>query len=815
MSWLTDLRYSVRQYGRTPAATALIVVTLALGIGANATMTSALERLLLRGPEQVAKPDRLVRLLRAAPNAAGVDEVSARLNFAALQDFVAGSSTLESVAGYTSNELSFGVGERATRIRATMVTSAYFVALGAVPHLGRLLLPSDNPDAAYAVLGYEFWSSELGSDTGAIGRTVRIGSLDYVIVGVTAPAFRGIEQLPTQVWLPVTVAAERDLGLPISLDDRGSAWLALVGRMRDGVARADVEAQATAIWRDRHRLEGGRDAPRIVAASVILGLGPDRPREARLALWLGGVSLLVLLIACANVASLLLARSLSRQREIAVRLALGASRSRLARQMMTDGAVLALTGGVAALLVALVGSRIIGSALFPHQPWESMLGGRILLVTIVISLVAAVLVSLAPLWRATRPDLERALRSGDSIAGGRSGRTLLWLLGSQAALCMTLLVFAGLFAQSLRRVQALDLGMDADRALMARVELSGSLPRPALAAAWDEMRQRVRSLKGVSRVALTAHDPFAYGRAVPAHTPERSEEELWHREDVKNVPMEVIVDSGFFRALGTTSLRGRDFDSRDRLGSERVAILNEPLARILWPSGEPLGQCLLLSFNGGDCIKVVGVVGGFLRRSILHRDELAVYLPMAQSRGSLRPSGMVVQASDDASVVARRVRESLQQVSDDMPAVSVLPMRDVLRAQLRPWEVAASLLTTFGAVALLIALVGLYAVVNFSVAKAAREIAIRVALGGGAIHVLRVVSGRALVVVAGGMLIGVLVTFAVRHRVGALLFQTSPSDPLIIASVGLVLVVVSLAATSVPALRTLKSNPATALRSDQ
>ncbi|MGH7662725.1 MAG: FtsX-like permease family protein [Gemmatimonadaceae bacterium] len=375
-----------------------------------------------------------------------------------------------------------------------------------------------------------------------------------------------------------------------------------------------------------------------------------------------------------------------------------------------------------------------------------------------------------------------------------------------------LLICAGLFAQSLRRVEALDLGLDVDRTLIAKIDLGGTtLPREEVKSVYKAMLERVLALDGVAHAALAEHDPYRFGRAVGAHTPTRSPESLWH-DEVLHVPMEAAVDSGFFRAIGATSLRGRDFQGTDRRGAPRVAIINEPLAKLLWPGAEPLGQCMLITWEGGDCVTVVGVLTGFWKWSILERDNLVVYVPMAQSDRFVRVGSMFIAARGDVEVVARDVRQAIQGVRPDLPAISVVPMREVLAPQLGPWQLAATMFMIFGGIALVIAAIGLYGVVAFAVAQRAPEIAIRIALGARAGHVLRVVARDGLSAVAAGLAVGGLVALGARRWLGPLLFQTSPSDPWIIAGVGMLLLAVATAASLIPTVQAVRRNPATVLR---
>ena len=485
-------------------------------------------------------------------------------------------AAFETTAAYSRMSVSFGEGPDAVRIRASLVSPSFFRVFGVTPTVGRLFTPADGSpsvDVPVAVLGHAFWQLHFARDRGVVGRSVRIGTLTYTVVGVTPSGFKGVESQEPEVWLPMTVDAARVVTFPLSLTDRGSTWLSIV----------------------------------------------------------------------------------IRRREIAVRLALGARRERLVRQMLAEGLLLAGLGAAAAIYLALLGGRLLGRLMLADTTEGGFVDIRLFAFTAVVALGTGVLISLAPLMQSASPNLSDALRAGLAAGGGRTSRARAALLVVQAALCMLLLVGAGLFAQSLRRVEGLDL------------------------AEWD---------------------PYTSSRAVAPHTPTRSEQQLWGSW-FPEATMESAVGIGFFRTVGAT-LKGRDFEATDRRGAPRVAIVNEPLARLLWPGEDPLGRCMLLSSKGGECVTVVGVLGGFWYRSILERELWHVYVPMAQSTFGLgRPEYMFIAVRSDRVAVMGAVRHALQSVRPDMPAVSVTRMRDVVDPEIRPWRLAATLFSMFAGVALL------------------------------------------------------------------------------------------------------------------
>lgn len=829
--WLRDARQDVpqaiRQLCRTPGVTSLIVLTLAIGIGANVTMAGLIDRLLLRPPAHVQDADRVARLLFVGPGYRGGTRVGTKWSYPAMLDLAREVPALEQVAAYTSARLVLGSGPDARDVRASIVSPSFFPLLGVRPLLGRLFSSADGYPAGesaggppLAVISYGFWQRQFAGDSGVIGQDVHIGALPYTIVGVTPRGFQGVDVEPPDVWLPISVTGEADL-TAIWRSGRATVWLAVVARLEPGASRTVAAQQATAVWRHFNAPPGTLAArTRVIAASVIPGRGPDAPREVKVALWLGGVSALVLLIACANVANLLLARAFTRRREIAVRIALGAQRGRLARQMLTEAGLLTLISAAAAVLLAVIGGHVLQRLFVSDLSGAGVvLDTRLLTFAAAIALGTAVLISLAPLLQSTRPNLTDALRTGAAAGGGRTSRVRTILLGAQGAVCMLLLVVAGLFAQSLQRVQALDLGVDVDRTLLIYLTVDRlSLPKEEIAQLYDRMRERVSAIPGVRGVALASWNPFAGGHAVGPHTQEHGDSYYWPPGFVMDAPIGTAVDSGFFRTIGASSLRGRDFTSADVIGAPKVAIINEPMAEFLWPGDDALGRCVYLPYYDGevvDCTTVVGVLPGFFKRSILNRDAMAVYVPLAQHTMKVdRPGSMVVGVSGNPAALLPAVRHAIESVRPDMPAVRIIPMRDVVDPEYRPWRLAASMFSIFGGVALVIAIVGVYAVVSFTAAQRSAEVAVRIALGARARSVFAAVAGDGLRTIAVGLAIGMMAALAIRRWIGPLLFRTSPSDPGIIAGVALLLLAVALVAMLVPTVRALRRDPATVLRAD-
>jgi predicted permease len=818
-----DLRFAWRQLRRAHGFTTLAVATLAIGIGVNAIMAGALDRLLLRPPRGVGNPGDVVRLVLAYRSASGsTNYTGGTFNYPTFLGLERDVPAFADVAAYTAADLPFGTGRDAVPARTWLVSSTFFSTLGISPAAGRTFATADGfpkGDASggspVAVLGYEFWQRQFGGRRSVIGTNERIGHRDYTIIGVAPPGLWLTEPLAPDVIVPITVAGEADAPA-LWFGGLGSTWLTLVGRLRPGATREVASRQATLVLRDGNMGPVGDSTASMVAASIIPGRGPDAPRDARIALWLGGVSIIVLLIACVNVANLLLSRAFIRRREVAIRVALGAGRWRLTRQLIAEGLLLSALGAAAALVLCMLGGRLLQGELATGESNASVVDLRLLGFVACIALGVAIVVSLAPLLYGFHADVSDRARLNTGALGGRAARMRFIFLTLQAAVCLPLVVGAGLFVTSLQRVARLDLGMDVDHTVKVTFDLNElSLPAAQAQAALARMEANVRALPGVERVALGEYDPYRGGYAVAAQTPERGEDETLVRAWTTHSPMAAAVDSGFFRAVGATSLRGRDFDSHDRSGGERVAIVNETLARLLWPGRDALGRCMMLSDTDRACVRIVGVLGGFWRRSILDRDQLLVYLPLTQAPfGSGWPRMMFVRVSHRSAALTHAIERAVREARPDLGAVHAVTLHDVLEPQFKPWRVAATMFGLFGGVAMAICLIGLYGVVSFNAQQRSAELAVRIALGAQARHILSTVVGAGLATVTIGLALGAAVAVIAGRAMAAMLFQTSGDDPAIVLSSAGLLLVVSVAAGLIPTIRVLRKSPADVLRHD-
>ncbi|MFN2566362.1 MAG: ADOP family duplicated permease [Gemmatimonadaceae bacterium] len=813
-----DLTYAVRQLRRSPGFALAAVITLALGIGANATMFGIIDRLLLRPPAHVADPARVLSFsyVRTLDGTTDDQEVFSYPLYRDLRQ----TRAFEHVAAYSRTSLALGRGADARSVRGMRVSASYFATLGVRPALGRLFLPEDdgNPVAPpVAVLGYGFWQSYFGGDRDVIGRGLALGDGRYTVIGVAPERFVGLGQSAVDVWVPLTA------GVPAEVvanwhKGRQAFWLRVIGRLRPGVTPAVAQTEASAAIRAGDRRAGvsatwiaERNPPVAVRSALPRHARADDP-DAKVSLLLGAVSLLVLLLACANVANLLLARGIRRRREIAVRLALGVGRGRLLRFLVLESLVLASLGGAAAVLVARWGGELVRRVLFAGIEWvDSPVDARVLGYTALAALATGLLAGLAPALQASSPRLTAALKEGAREGRAHRAPARRALLLVQAALTVVLLVGTGLFVRSLRRIEALPLGMDVDRVLVATLSLSGtSYKPPEVEEIYRRLEDAARAMPGVRSAAIGTSLPFATAWAEEVRVPGRDSLPLTKAGG----PYFNAVSPEFFDAVGTRVLRGRGFTTADRGGRQRIAVVNETLARLWWPNESPLGKCMKIGGDTMPCSEIVGVVENARRFQLLEDESAQFFIPIEHAPAYLQPGALFVRPVRDPDTFVGPLRRRLQSAVPNLPYVSVEPFRDQVSPQTRSWRLGAMMFGAFGALALVLAAVGLYGVLAYDVSQRMHEMGVRVALGAQGRDVARLVVGEGLQVVLVGGAIGYGIAVAAGRFVEPLLFRTSPREPVVFAVVGVVVLVVSVIATLIPASRAGRADPVVALRAE-
>lgn len=806
----TSVEFAWRSIVRRPWSALAVIATLALGIGANLTMFGVVDRLLLSAPPGIDRPAELRRLWVRRTTDGGVTE-SQSFTWAGYQD-LSGLEGAAGVAAYASGvDLTMGEGAESRRIRADQVSGSYFPLLGSKAHLGRLLGPQDDTREALpvAVLSHGFWTRTLGADPSVLGRAIHIGVGRYEVVGVASPGFTGVELTPVDVWLPLVPSKLVEEG-EAWMENRQWWWLRAVTRVSSSAKVPALEAELTAAHRTGYAGLEGYDADRseVFTAPLLGARGPEPTREARVALWLGGVSLLVLVIACANVANLFLARAERQRREIAVRVALGVGRGKLLGEVLTESLLLACAGAVAAL--AIIGwagpalqALLLPEVLFGHYGSDLHLG----LFAVGVALLTAILAGGIPAWLASRADPSRGLRAHAAGGPGSSGvqRTLLVF---QAALCTVLLVGAGLFLQSLREARGSDLGFDAERVAVVTFERGeeSSLASSELYLRAETALPRLPEVVSAARVATL---PFSVSYAVRVFVPGG---DSLAGAPASGMPLLDAVGPGFFGTMGIEILEGRAFDAADfGDGAEPVAVISNSMAQRL-QLGDAVGRCVHMGGEGSPCLRVVGVAHDITWNEVGESPPTILWLP--EGVGFNGADALTVRLTEAGNRGLPALRAELQRVFPSVRYVQVEMLSDPLASQLRSWSLGATVLTGFGLLAWLVAGLGLYSLLAFDVEQKRREMGIRKALGARYGRLIGDIATRGVGLVSLGFALGAGAALAVAKSVDPLLFETSPRSPTAYAAAGAALLAVAVAASMVPAHRAAQADPREAIRSE-
>jgi putative ABC transport system permease protein len=790
-SFLSDLRYALRQLVKAPGFTAVAVVTLALGIGANTAMFSLVRGVLLR-PLPYPQAERLV---------------TAGLSLPDFDDLRRAATVFDDTAVWASNLYVLGGEGAGEQVRGATVSDRFFSMLGTAA-VGRALSPADARDKV-VVLGHGLWTRRFGADRGLVGRTIRLSGESYTVVGVMGPEF----QFPSgqfDLWLPIDAAMA---AAPEQRQNRSLRIFRLLGRLAPGVTAAQAQGQVTAI---ADRLAKEHPATNEGVGIALISIYDRLVGGVRAALLvLMGVVALVLLIASANVANLLLARARSREREIAIRTALGAGRGRLVRQLLTESVLLSAVGSVLGLILARwildVLPTIAGADIPRLASVRIDLG--VLAFTAAVAIATGLLFGLAPAWQAARSDAADGLRDGGRGSAGPASRRLrAGLTAAEVALSLVVLVGAGLLVQSLVRLLHVDAGFTAEGLLTANVGLFGPTPRtPAQrAAVAQEIVGRIARLPGVVAVGG--------GTGLPPLTAQRGTGFL--AEGVTEAAAEarrayfLAVTGDYFRALGTRVHEGRAFTEADAAGAPEVVILNRSLARRLYGEASALGRRVrLVNPDQGDGWRtVVGVVGDVRYSGLDDPGEAAIYTPFAQT--PFLWTYVMVRTSGPPMAMAGAIRQAVSAVDPTLEAAALKPMAAVVAEAVAQPRFNVMLLSAFAGLALLLAAVGIYGVISYSVVQRTKEIGIRMALGAGPGDVLRLVTGEGLRLAAMGVVVGLFAAAAAARLLTTLLFEVRPTDALTYAAAAGFLVTVALAASAVPAWRATRVAPVSALRAE-
>jgi len=816
-----DLRYALRGLRLKPGFTAGVVLTLGLGIGANATMFGIVDRLLLRPPAYMAHAGRVHRvyfMLRL-----GGVERALSASYPRFLDMQRFTHDFDVVAATVGLGLAIGTGESSAELPVYGVTADFWRLFEMRPALGRFFAADEDsvPETAHvAVLGYGLWRSRFGGSAGVLGQRLRIGRDDYTIVGVAPRGYHGLELFAPAAIIPMTAAAASELiprsRLATYRTRYDNNFMGMIVRRRTGVtieqATDDLSAAFHRSYDQQLAEQPGMTPatiaqPRAIAGPVQLARGPNRGSNVMVVIWLFGVAAIVLVIACANVANLLLARAFGRRREIAVRLALGIGRGRLLAQLLTESVVLAFLGGVAGLALAQWGGGVLRATLLPAVDWPSMLTDvRVLAACAAVALVVGIVTGLAPAWYGRRCDLVASLNAGAREGTFHRSRARMAMMTGQAALSVLLLVGAGLFVRSLRHAQAVRLGYDPARVLQVTPVMRGlALPDAERGALRRSLLERARSLSEVEHAARQLMVPFGGMRIENLFVEGIDSVFRLGRFDVQ------AVSPDYFATVGTRLLRGRGIEVQDRDGAPRVMVVGQSMARRLWPGRDALGQCVRVGADTMPCTTVVGVAEDIIMESLGGDEGTWYYLSIEQFDDG---GGLFVRTRGEAAASVETVRRALQALMPGTAYVTVTPLADIVAPQRASWQLGATMFTVFGALALLVASVGLYSVVSYGVAQRSQELAVRTALGAQARDIVRMVVGEGLRTVLVATALGLAAAWLAARWVGPLLFQTSPRDPVIYGGVAVLLVVIALVASAIPAVRASRVDPIAALRAE-
>jgi predicted permease len=818
-----DLRYALRLLRRNPAFTALAVISLAIGIGFNTAMFSAVDALLFR-PLPIQRPDQIVDVYTRGTDG----DTYATSSYPDFQDFRDRNGVFSDMLAYSPAIAAVKTGDRSVMALGEVVTGNYFGLLGVNAAIGRTLLPEDDrPGAPRTVaISHRLWVREYGSDPGVLGRTIQIHGQPYTIVGVISREFTGmVPMLQPEMWLPIAWVEEVE---PAGIQDavpsptgntrverRGQRWLFIKGRLTAGETASRAEANLQVIMRQlaADHPKTNTDRPVSVVANVRIHPMADaalKPIAAGLMIGIG----LVLLIACANVANMLLARASGRQKEIAIRLAIGASRGRLILQLLTESVALAACGAVAGVAVAALLLRLIDMMPMPIPVPVALtlrLDARVLLFTTLVATAAGLIAGLAPALRATRVTLSADLK-GDVARTSAAGRR--WslrdgLVALQTAVTLVLLVTAALLTRSLLEAHRVDLGFQTKGLVALGTELSLIGYDEARATrVFDEVVERVRALPGVTAVGRAVRQPLAinYNRS-QIFFPDR------HAAGSQGTAIaSTWVDENYFSTLGVGLVRGRHFSTADTPTSPRVVIVNEAFARRYWPNEDVLGKRFRARAIDGPSFEIVGVADDYKVETVGEAPTPYIHYSLRQ-RASTGEVLLARSATNPEALLAAMRREVLALE----PAAVFLDshtMEAQVDATLLPARLAAQTIGLIGAVATALAAIGLYGVIAYTVARRVREIGIRMALGATPGAVIRMIMRQGMGITAVGALVGTILGALAGRAIAAGLYGVRAEDPAAwLAAIGILLAAAALA-NYVPALRAARVDPSTALRSE-
>jgi predicted permease len=810
-----DLGYAIRGLRRSPLFSLTIIATLAIGIGAVTTMYGVVRQIMLEPPPHIADPERVAKVYFTTAEPDGRVSAYDRTSYPVFEHLREHAATVSGLGATTDYSVAVGLGASATMASATLVSAGYWSVVRPPFMIGGAFADaSAHPltGERVVVLGHAFWRQQFGGDHGIVGRTITVKGQPYRVTGVLRSGFRGVDLEDIDIWLPFFARGDGEEGARTPYRSPTSGNISLVVRLRPGTTPAAAASELAELRRAFLTERNIETRQNVELAPLTGALGQDmkaRP-EARVAAWLVIVAGILLVVACTNVATLLLLRALSRRREIGMRMALGMSRSRLAMQLFVESAVLATAGGAAALAVVVWGGAWITRVLLPGLAWEPalMVDSSVFAVVALCVVATTVACGLAPALHAL-PMPMTALRGDSDRLSARRSPLHSALLVAQGTLAVLLLVGAGLFLRSLQQIEAIDLGVDRDNVLLTRIDFAGQgRTRSQINAFHERALERLRTLPAVERAGLTAASlPLRSSRAGGFDIPGRDslpEVERW------GSPMVTWVTPGFFAAVGTRLVRGRDFVESDRTGPP-VLVINETMERLYWRGESALGQCVYDEGPRG-CSTIIGVVEDTRRFFLREEPSLQFYRRLPPDLAEDR--ALIVRVAGDANAAIVSVRQALQGLDPNLPYVRIEAVGTALDYQVRPFRLGAAVFVASGVLAALLVAVGLYSAISYSVGRRTRELGVRLAVGAQSRDVIGMVLTDGAVIGLVSATIGIGLSVLAAPRIADLLFEVSPRDAGVLITVAGIPLVIAVLASVVPAWRASRVDPVSVLRAE-
>ena len=814
---IKDIRYGIRMLTKNPGVTLVAVITLALGIGANAAIFSGVSAFLMR-PLPVPAADELIRPMEMSEDRGLADELS-------YPDFLDYRNQSTSFTGLSAEDMvqaAIDAENQNDVVWGQVVSANYFDVLQVKPIMGRAFLPDEDKTigaSPVVVLGHSFWRRRMASDPNVVGKTIQLNNRTYQVIGVVPESFVGTKfGLSLDFWVPISMADElrRAPGL---LSERGSHWFNVIGRLKPGVSinQASAEMSAIAARLNQAYPDNRTNTTQAKVASEMDGRWGEMVSIFKSA---GAMAMaivgLILLIACANVANLMLARAAARRKEIGIRLALGASRARLIRQLLTESLLLSVLGGGLGLLLAFWVTDVM-EGFIPILQYNIVsnffaLDSRALVFTLVVSLLTGLVFGLAPAWHSSNPDVVSVLKG--NLEAAQRGRLRAFslcnvLVVAQVALSLVVLVCGGLFIKSFRKAQTMDPGFGNPNGLI--VSLSPQLVGYDEEQARNFHRQvveRVSHVAGVEAASLARTLPL--GDSSNSNGPILKEGETLARGSGGRNIMTNVVGPGYFKTMQIPILEGRDFDDRDQRKTQRVVIVNQRMAQMLWPGDSAVGKRIFIGAESREPLEVVGVVKTGKYRTLAEDPKPFFYFTMNQWRSGTM--ALVIRGSVEPRSLVSAVRSEVQALDRRVPVFGVKTMAEHKTYALWAPNMAASLSLAFAMVAILLSAVGLYSVMAYVVSQRTREVGIRMALGANRGDVMKMITKQGMRLAVVGVVIGLLLALALAQVLSSLLIGVSGYDVMTFVLVPLLLAAVALLACYLPARRATKVDPLVALR---